>query len=132
MKLWCGVECHGVILNVLWYGYIRLCVAFRAVCSFCNYVVFSRVMSVQYCLYVSRISVHSVQCQSIASAQFYSVQCKQCSESVQFLKHSVYRVVCSIHSQWCSVLATEFMVCLLLFSVGGVQSSIRLSVGLRV
>ena len=58
---------------------------------FLYYVVFSRVMSVQYYLCVSRISVHSVQCQSIASAQFYSVQCKQCSESVQFLKHSVYR-----------------------------------------
>ena len=47
VKLRCGVECHGVILNVLWYGYTRLCVAFRAVCSFC--IVFS-VMSVQYCL----------------------------------------------------------------------------------
>ena len=37
----------------------------------------------------------SVQCQSIASAQFYSVQCKYCSESiasVQFLKRSVYMV----------------------------------------
>ena len=35
--------------------------------------------------------MHNVQCQSIASAQF--VQCKQCSvASVQFLKHSVYRV----------------------------------------
>ena len=82
---------------------IRLCVAFRAVCSFCNYVVFSRVMSVQYCLCVSRISVHSVQCQSIASAQFYSVQCKQCSESVQFLKLSVYTVICSIQSMVFSV-----------------------------
>ena len=60
-------------------------------------------MSVQYCLCVSRISVHSVQCQSIASAQFYSVQCKQCSESVQFLKHSVYTVVCSIQSMVFSV-----------------------------
>ena len=75
MKVRCGVECHGVILNVLWYGYIRLCVAFSAVCSFLFHLVFS-VMSVQYCLCVSRISVHSVQCQSIASAQFYSVQCK--------------------------------------------------------
>ena len=40
-------------------------------------------------------SVCSVQCQSIAPAQFYSVQCKQCSESiasVHFLKRSVYRV----------------------------------------
>ena len=35
MKLPRGVECHGVILNVLWYGYIKLCVAFRAVCSLC-------------------------------------------------------------------------------------------------
>ena len=33
-------------------------------------------------IYVSvGFSVHSVQCQSIASVQFYSVQCKQCSES---------------------------------------------------
>ena len=43
--------------------------------------------------------------------------------------------VCSIHSQWCSVLAglqsTAFMVCLLLFSVGSVQST-QLSVGFRV
>ena len=31
MKLRRGVECHGVILNVLWYGYIKLCVAFKAV-----------------------------------------------------------------------------------------------------
>ena len=30
VKLQCGV-----ILNVLRYGYIKLCVAFRAVCSFC-------------------------------------------------------------------------------------------------
>ena len=35
VKLQRGVECHGVILNVLWYGYIKLCVAFRAVCSLC-------------------------------------------------------------------------------------------------
>ena len=63
---------------------------------FLYYVVFS-VMSVQYCLCVSRIqctqcsvsvytmfsvSVHNVQCQSIGSAQFCSVQCKQCSESI--------------------------------------------------
>ena len=37
-----------------------------------------------------------------------------------------------MHSQWCSVLAElqspAFMVCLLLFSVGSVQSSIQLSV----
>ena len=71
-------------------------------------------------------SVHSaVQCQSIASAQFCSVQCKQRSESiasVQFLKRSVFRVESVAYSQWSSVLAglqsTAFMVCLLLFSVG--------------
>ena len=27
VKLQCGVECYGVILNVLWYGYTRLCIA---------------------------------------------------------------------------------------------------------
>ena len=40
-------------------------------------------------------SVHSVQYKSIASAQFHSTQCKQCSESiasVQFLKRLVFRV----------------------------------------
>ena len=41
-----------------------------------------------------------------------------------------------MHSQWCSVLAglqsTAFMVCLLLFSVGSVQSRIQESVGFRV
>ena len=57
------------------------------------YLVFS-VTSVQYCL-CQQDSVYSVQCQTIVSAQFTSVQCKQCSESiasVQFLKRSVYRV----------------------------------------
>ena len=92
---WCGFKCF-----VVW---IRLCVAFRAVlCSVqCNVSQFSIV-------YVSvGFSVHSaVQCQSIASAQFYSVQCKQCSESiasVQFLKRSVFRVECSIQSVVISV-----------------------------
>ena len=108
---------------------------------FLYYVVFSVISVPQCILCVSRI--HSVQCQSIAaSVQFYSVQCKQCSESiasVQFLKRSVYNYgrVCSIHSQWCSVLAglqsTAFMVCLLLFSISIVQrSSIQWSVGFRV
>ena len=27
VKLQCGVECYGVILNVLWYGYTRFCIA---------------------------------------------------------------------------------------------------------
>ena len=107
---------------------------------FLYYVVFS-VMSVQYCYVSVGFSVHSIQCQSTASAQFYSAQCKQCSESiasVQFLKRSVYLQgrVCSIHSQWSSMLAglqsTAFMVCLLLFSVSSVQSSIQLSVGFTV
>ena len=97
----------------------------KATCSvqssllFLDYVVFS-VMSVQYCLCVSRI------------------QCTQCSGSVstmqvvfshQFSFLSIQGRICSIHSQWCSVLAglqsTAFMVCLL-FSVGSVQSSIQL------
>ena len=73
-------------------------------------------------------NVHSVQCQSIASAQFNASSVQ--SSSVQFLKRSVYTEgrVCSTHSQWCSVVAglqsTAFMVCLLLivlFSVGSVQ-----------
>ena len=58
------------------------CFVDKVVCSvqssllFLYYVVLC-VMSVQYCLYVSvGFSVHSVQCQSIGSAQFYSVQCK--------------------------------------------------------
>ena len=46
------------------------------------------------------------------------------------------RVVSVAYSQWCSVLAglqsTAFVVCLLLFSVGSVQSSIQLSVEFRV
>ena len=71
MKLRYGVECHGMILNVL-------CMD-KAVCSLQNsllflyYVVFS-VMSVQYCLCVSRI------------------QCTQCSVSVGFSVHSIHSV----------------------------------------
>ena len=61
VKLRCGVECHGVILNVLWYGYVRFSV--QSSLLFLYYVVFS-VMSVLYCLCVSRI------------------QCTQCSVSV--------------------------------------------------
>ena len=74
---WCDFKCF-----VVW---IRLCVAFRAVCSLCISVQ-CNVSSVLFmCPYDS---VYSVQCQSRASAQFYSVQCKSCSESiasVQFL-----------------------------------------------
>ena len=61
MKLPRGVECHGVILNVLWYGYIMCSV--QSSLLFVYYVVFS-VMSVQYCLRVS------------------TIQCTQCSLSV--------------------------------------------------
>ena len=49
---------------------------------------------------------------------------------------SVYRAESVACSQWCSVFArlqsTAFMVCLLSFSVGSVQSSIQWSVGFRV
>ena len=54
---------------------------------------------------------------------------------VQFLKHSVYRVESVVHivngvrSVLAGLQSTAFMVCLLLFSVGSVQSSIQLSVG---
>ena len=88
-------------------------------------------MSVQYCLCVSRIQC--TQC----SASVYSVSSVlQRSMQVAFsLQHQfgflsvqsiAQRRVCSIHSQWCPVLAglqsTVFMVCLPLFSVGSVQS----------
>ena len=58
--------------------------------------------------------------------------------SVQFLKHSVYRVesvayiVNGVRSVLAGLQSTAFMVCLLLFSVGSVQSSIQLSVGFRI
>ena len=59
-----------------------------------------------YSLSIMSVQLHSVPftCQwdsvyamfsVIVSAQFYSIKCKQCPESiasVQFLKHSVYRV----------------------------------------
>ena len=63
VKLLCGVECHGV-------NSVRISLFFL----YC--VVFS-VMSVQYCLCVSRIQC--TQCSVsvyTASAQLYSVQCK--------------------------------------------------------
>ena len=69
----CGVECHGVILNALWYGYLRFSV--QSSLLFLYYVVFS-VMQFSTVYLSVGLSVHSVQCQSIASAQFYSVQCK--------------------------------------------------------
>ena len=112
---WCDFKCF-----VVWI-YIKLCVAFRALSVLC-----------------------SVQC------NVSRIQCTQCSVSVYWasafnassVQHhfsflsSLHGRVCSIHSQWCSVLAglqsTAFMVCLLLFSVGSVQSSIQLSVGFRV
>ena len=58
--------------------------------------------------------------------------------SVQFLKRSVYRVesvayiVSGVHAVLAGLQSTTFIVCLLLFSVGSVQSSIKLSVGFRV
>ena len=90
-------------------------------------------MSVQYCLCVSRIQ-ECIQC----SVSVYSVG-SVTQRSMQVVFSSVSKPfscrVCSIHSQWCSVLAglqsTAFMVCLLLFSVGSVQST-QLSVGFRV
>ena len=60
---------------------------------FLYYVVFS-IMSVQYCLCISKIQC-PVSVYSVSSARFYSVQCKQCSEpiaSVSFFKCSVCRV----------------------------------------
>ena len=81
-------------------------------------------------------SVHSVQCQS-TERRFSSIAFNASSVQHQFsFLSSLQGRVCSIHSQWCSVLSelqsTAFMVCLLLFSVGSVQSSIQLSVGFRV
>ena len=96
-------------------------------------------MSVQYCLCVSRIqctqcSVYSVGSVLQRSMQVaFSLQHQFGFLSVQSIAQ---RRVCSIHSQWCPVLAglqsTVFMVCLLLFSVGSVQSCTQLSVGFRV
>ena len=88
IKLRCGVECHGVILNVLWYGYIRFSV--QSSLLFLYYVLFS-VMSVLYCLCVSRIQC-SVSVYSIGSVIERSMQLVFRVASVQFLKHSVYRV----------------------------------------
>ena len=81
-------------------------------------------------------SVHSVQCQS-AERRLSSIAFNASSVQHQFsFLSSLQGRVCSIHSQWCSVLpglhSTAFMVCLLLFSVGSVQFSIQLSVGFRV
>ena len=96
---------------------------------FLYYVVFS-VMLVQYCLCVSSIQCtqYSVLVYSVGSVIYHSMQVVFRVASVQF-KHSVYRVESVAYSQWCSVLAglqsTVFMVCLLYFSVGSVQSSIQ-------
>ena len=81
-------------------------------------------------------SVHSVQCQTV-ERRLCSIVFNASSIQHQFsFLSSLQGKVCSIHSQWCSVLSglqsTAFMVCLLLFSVGSVQSSIQLSVGFRV
>ena len=68
VKRWCEIavwcECHGVILNVLWYGYTS---SVQSSLLFLYYVVFS-VMSVPYCLCVSRIQC--TQCSVSGSAQF--------------------------------------------------------------
>ena len=64
VKLRCGVECHGVILNVLWYGYLRFSV--QSSLLFLYYAVFS-VMSVQYCLCVSRIQCTQCSVYSVGS-----------------------------------------------------------------
>ena len=80
--------------------------------------------------------MYSVRCKSI-ERRLSSLAFNASSVQHQFsFLSSLQGRVCSIHSQWCSVLAglqsTEFMDCLLLFSVGSVQSSIQLSVGFRV
>ena len=89
------------------------------------------VTSVQYCLCVSRIQC--TQC----SVSVYSVGSESMA-SVQFLKRSVYRVesvayiVSGVHAVLAGLQSTTFIVCLLLFSVGSVQSSIQLSEGFRI
>ena len=65
MRLRCGVECHGVILNVFC-GMDKVMRSVQSSLLFLYYVVFS-VMSVQYCLCVSRI------------------QCTQCSVPVYWV-----------------------------------------------
>ena len=110
---WCDFKCF-----VVWI-YIKLCVAFRALSVLC---------SVQ--CNVSRIQCTHVQCQS-TERRLGSIAFNASSVQHQFsFLSSLHGRVCSIHSQWCSVLAglqsTAFMVCLLLFSVGSVQSSIQL------
>ena len=83
-------------------------------------------------------SVHSVKFSvSLLSVGSASIAFKARSVQHQFsFLSSLQGRVCSIHRQWCSVLSglqsTAFMVCLLLFSVGSVHSSIQLSVGFRV
>ena len=100
VKVRCGVECHGVILNALWYGYLRFSV--QSSLLFLYYVVFS-VTSVQYCLCVSRFQF--TQCSmSVHSVGSVLQRSMQVVFRVAFVKHSVYRVEC-IHCQWCSVLA---------------------------
>ena len=103
---------------------------------FLYYVVFS-VMSVQYCLCQqdSLYTVFSISLQRRLSSTAFNASSVQ-SLQHQFLKRSVYRVELQ-HTQsmvfsvsW--VQSTAFMVCLLLFSVGSVQSSIQMSVGFRV
>ena len=99
---------------------------------FLYYVVFS-VMSVQYCLCVSRIQC--TQCSIERRLSSIAFNASSAQQQFSFLS-SLHGRVCSIHSQWCSVLSglqsTAFTVCLLFISVGSVQSSIQLSVGFRV
>ena len=139
MKLPCGVKCHGVILTVLWYGYGYAQrseqFALSVLCSVQRNV--SSVLFMCLCQQDSVYTVFSVSLQGRLSSIAFN------ASSVQSLQHqfsflSVFSLqgrVCSIHSQQCSVAwlqSTAFMVCLLLFSVGSVLSSIQLSVGCRV
>ena len=108
---------------------------YKAMCSvqssllFLYYVVFS-VMSVGFSVHMFSVSLLSV-----GSVLMIAFNASSAQHQFSFLS-SLHGRVCSIHSQWCSVLSglqsTVVMVCRLLFSVGSVQSSIQLSVGFRV
>ena len=81
-------------------------------------------------------TVFSVSLQHrLSSIAFSASSVQSAIASVQFLKHVQGRV-CSIHSQWRSLLAglqsTAFMVCLLLFSVYIALSVSSVSVAFRM
>ena len=65
MKLWCGVECHGAILNVFF---------------------------IFMCQYDSVYTVFSVSLEHRLSSIAFNASSVQSIASVQFLKRSVYRV----------------------------------------